>query len=493
MPGLSYSLNIGLSGLQSAQSALGVVGHNISNVNTPGFSRQRPILTTNPSQIFGGLSYGAGTGVAAVESIRDRFLDLQILQTTSVKSGMDIRYQTLEGISPVFDPSADANLNTLVQKFFQGFQDLAARPEDAALRTNVVGKAQAMVNGLKDRYTLLTEQRNQANQAVASLVTQVNGLLSDIASLNQQIANEIPKGSNNDGRDQRKEATDKLASLIGVTAYEASDGTYTIMLDSGSASLVVGTTAYGLSLTPDPLNNNYNSVLVSLGGAATVNVTGQITGGELGGRLDLRDNLLAGYNRQLDQLAAGIQSSVNLQHRTGFALDGATTGLDFFQGGVANGANGLPATVNAAGFYLGAVSALTVNAAISANPTLIAAAGVAGAAGNNTNARAIANLQSNPATVDTNGDGVADSGPFSTVIGALVNSIGTATSTLQSSTTTQENLLAALENQRQRISGVDLDEEASRLIAFQRAYQASARFLSVIDQLTDQLVNQFGR
>jgi flagellar hook-associated protein 1 FlgK len=493
MPGLSYSLNIGLTGLQSAQSALGVVGHNISNVNTPGFSRQRPILSTHPSQIFGGLTYGAGTGVTGVESIRDRFLDLQILQSTSVKTGMDVRYQTLEGISPVFDPTADANLGSLVQNFFQGFQDLAARPEDAALRTNVVGRAQSMVNGFKDRSTLLVEQRNQANQAVASLVTQVNGLLTDIADLNQQIANEVPKGSNNDGRDQRKAATDKLASLIGVTAYEASDGTYTIMLDSGSASLVVGTTAYGLSITPDPTNNNYNSVLVSLGGAATVNVTRQITGGELGGRLDLRDNILAGYNRQLDQLAAGIQSAVNLQHRSGFALNGVTTGLDFFQGGVANGANGLPATVTAASFYSGAVSALTVNAAISANPNLIAAGGAAGAAGDNANARAIANLQSNTATVDTNGDGVADSGPFNTVVGMLVNSIGTATSTLKSSTTTQENLLSALNNQRQRISGVDLDEEASQLISYQRAYQASARFLSVIDQLTDQLVNQFGR
>ena len=493
MPGLSYSLNVGLSGLQSAQSALGVVGHNISNVNTPGFTRQRPVLTTNPSQIFGGVYFGSGAGVTSVESIRDRFLDLQILQTSSVKNGADLRYQTLEGISPVFDPTAEENLGALVQKFFQGFQEVAARPEDKALRTNVVGRAQAMINGIKERYNLLTQQRDQANQAVASLVTQVNGLLSDIAQINKEIATEVPAGSNNDARDQRKAMTDKLSGLIGITAYEASDGTYTIMLDSGSGSLVVGTTSYALSVSPDPTNYNYNDVLVSLGGAATLNVTSQISGGQLGARLDLRDNLLAGYNRQLDQLAAGIQSSVNLLHRTGFALDGATTGLDFFQSGVANGVNGLPPAVTAANFYYGAVNALTVNAAIAGNSSLIAAAGVAGAPGDNVIARGMANLQSNTNTVDTNGDGVADSGTFSTVIGMLVNSIGTDTARLQSSSTTQENLLAALENQRQRISGVDLDEEASRLISYQRAYQASARFLSVIDQLTDQLVNQFGR
>jgi flagellar hook-associated protein 1 FlgK len=350
-----------------------------------------------------------------------------------------------------------------------------------------------MVNGLQERYDLLTRQRDQANMAVGSLVTQVNSLLDQITEVNAAIASEVPKGSNNDARDQRKALTDKLAGLIGITAYEASDGTYTITLDSGSGTLVVGSTSFSLSVSPNPLNNNYNDVQLALGGASTLNVTSLISGGELGARLDLRDNLLANFNRQLDQLAAGIQSNVNLLHRTGFALDGATTGLDFFRSGVANGANGLPPSVTAATFYNGAVNSLTVNAAIVADPTMIATAGVAGAPGDNAIVRAMASLETSTATVDTNGDGVADSGPFGTVVGMLVNSIGTESSRLQSNAATQESLLAALENQRQRMSGVDLDEEASRLISFQRAYQASARFLSVIDQLTEQLVNEFGR
>jgi flagellar hook-associated protein 1 FlgK len=502
MPGLSYSLNVGLSGLRSAQSALGVVGHNIANVNTPGYTRQRAVLAANSNQLFGGLYYGAGTGVSSVDSVRNKFLDIQILQNTSVKSGLDVRYQALEGISPAFDPSADASLSAVVQKFFQGFQDLAARPEDGSLRTNVLGTAQAMVIGLKERYNVLTQQRNQANQSVASLVSQVNGLLGQITSLNDQISSESPSGSNNDARDQRKAITDKLASLIGVTAYEAIDGTYTVMLDSGSAPLVVGHASYSLSVTPNPANNNYNDVLVSLGGAATYDATSRISGGELGAQLDLRDNLLSGYSRQLDQIAAGIQAQVNQLHRTGVALNGVTSNLDFFQGGVANYAAsnlplgeiaGLPATVSSLNNYQGMVNSLSINNALVANPSLVAAAGVPGAAGDNANARAIANLQSALNTVDTNGDGLGDSGPFSTSIGSLASSIGTQTSTFQTSSTTQENLLAGLQNQRDSISGVDLDEEASNLMSYQRAYQASARFLSVIDQLTDQLVNQFGR
>lgn len=494
MPGLSYSLNIGLSGLQAAQSALGVVGHNIANVNTPGFTRQRPVLGTNPTQLFGGLYYGSGLGVTSIESVRNRFLDLQILQSISVKSGMDLRYQTLEGISPAFDPTGDASLDSLVQNFFKGFHDLAARPEDLALRTDVLGRAQQMVTGLKERYGLLTTQRSQADQAVSALVSQVNGLLDQIAKVNERIATESPTSPDNDARDQRKALTDQLAGLIGITAYEASDGTYTIMLDSGLATLVIGNEPYPLSTATNALNNNYLDVLVSVGGAATVNVTDRITGGQLGAQLDLRDRLLQGYTRQLDQIAAGIQGSVNLLHRTGFALNAALpSGLDFFQGGVANGANGLPPTVTAASNYLGMVNAMAVNAAILASPALIAASSAANAPGNNANALALAGLGTALNTVDTNGDGVGDSGPFSTTIGILVSDIGTRTSTLRSSATTQENLLTGLQKQRESTSAVDLDEEAASLMTYQRAYQASARFLSVIDQLTDQLVNQFGR
>jgi flagellar hook-associated protein 1 FlgK len=492
MPGLSFGLNVGLTGLQSAQSALNVIGHNIANVNTPGYSRQRAGLTTNPNQLFGGVYFGAGTNLSNVESIRDRYLDLQILQTISQNTGTNDRFQTIQGISTTFESTGDASLSAMIQKFFQGFQDLAARPEDAALRTNVVGRAQIMVNGLKERYQALADQRRQADSALVSTVAEVNGLVSQIAALNSRIVTESPVSADNDARDQRKALTDKLAGLIGITAFEASDGSLTVLLDSGVAPLVTGGTSYQLSTTPDPLNNNYATLQVDLGGTF-LNVTQQVSGGMIGSKLDLRDNILAGFMRQMDQLAAGIQGAVNLQHRAGYALDGITWGLDFFQGGVANGANGLPPSVSSATFYAGMINSLTVNAAVAGNPSLIAAAGVAGAAGDNANARALANLQSATSTVDTNGDGVADSGPFSTVVGSLINSIGTEASTLESSASTQDNLLTALQTHRDRISAVDLDEEASQLMAFQRAYQASARFLSVIDQLTDQLVNQFGR
>jgi flagellar hook-associated protein 1 FlgK len=490
MPGLTSGLYIGLSGLSSQQSALNVVGHNIANVNTPGYTRQRADLGTTDSQLFGGLMYGAGATINSVTSVRDRFLDLQLIMGQSQQSGSQARYEGVQAVSSFLGDSGDTGLSALVQQFFKGFQDLSARPEDLSLRQSVVGQAQTLVTALQSRYKQLDDQRVAANNAVGATVSEVNTLTAQIASLNQRIEGEQPPGSDNDARDQRKQLTDKLSTLVGIQVFEGSKGEYQISLDSGKAVLVGGTASYNLQVTPDPIYQNYYRV-DSLMPGTTVDVTRGINNGELGARLDLRDNILTGYQRQLDQTAAGLSAQVNLLHRTGFDRSGTVTGLDFFQGGVANAANGLPPAITAASNYQGMVYALSVNAAISGNPSLIATGGVANSPGDNAIARALGNLQNAANTVDTNGDGVGDSGPYSQVLANLVAQVGSQSQGFQVSSDTQQNLVTALQNQRDRVSGVDLDEEATSMMNCQRGYQASARFISVINQLTDQLVNQF--
>ena len=492
MPGLNASLYLGLTGLQTQQSALNVVGHNIANVNTPGYTRQRADLSANQSLPEGQVFFGTGVTLDAVQGIRDRFLDLQIYRETARQAGASERYSGVNAVASTLGDSGSTGIAAQVQAFFQGFQELSARPEDGALRTNLVGKAQGMISALQTRYQLLEDQRDNADRSVSSLVTEVNTLTGQIAQLNQRITTEATRSEDNDARDQRKALTDKLSTLVGIHVFEGSQGEYQITLDAGTAVLVSGNNAYALKTTSDPTLDNHLRVDSIMGGSV-VNVTSAIQEGQLGAKLDLRDNILPGFQRQLDELAAGVAGRVNLLHRAGFAADGATTGNDFFQTGVANGANGLPVSVTAATNYKGMVSALAVNAGIVTNPSLIAAAGVAGAQGDNGTARQIASLQSASGSVDTNGDGVGDTGPYSAFIASLVTDVGTKTQTYDAQNTTQQNLVAALQSQRDRISGVDLDEEATSMMALQRGYQASARFISVINQLTDQLVNQFGR
>lgn len=492
MGGLNAGLNIGLSGVLASQSALNVVGHNITNVNTPGFSRQRVVFNQNYSNQYGGFVFGSGVTLDSIQSLRNRFLEMQINHATSRKKGAEERHAGVEGIASAFMETDDSGLSVLVNRFFQGFQELAARPEDAALRRNMVSQATSLINGLKERYRALENARTEADKAVGVLVKDVNTLTEQIAALNFRISQEPTPGSDHDARDQRKVLADRLAELIGVQVYEDNAGLMQITLDNGAAPLVAGRTAYPMSTTPDPALGNMLRVDVTMGGI-TVDATASIKEGSIGAKLDLRDNLLPTYQRQLDQLAAGLVGNVNLAHRAGFALDGATTGLDFFLGAAANGANGLPVTITAADNYRGMVNSMTVNAAINLDPNLIAAAGAAGAPGNNQNARAIADLANSLAAIDTNGDGTGDSGPFSRYIGSLGSLIGSHAQSYMESATTSDNLLVALENQRDQVSAVDLDEEATMMISYQRSYQASARFVNVVSELLDQLVNQFGR
>ena len=506
MPGLNSSLNIGLSGLQAAQSALSVVGHNIANVDTPNYSRQQVDLTANQPQTFGSVSFGTGVNLANITGVRDKFLEMQITSSSSRQQGANVRYSSLDSLSSVFQDDGTSGLSTLVQNFFQGFQQLSANPEDGAIRTSVVGQAQSLVNGLQNRYQAVEDQRTQADQSIVSIKDQVNSLTSQIADLNQRISGESTPGADSDGRDSRQALVNQLAGLVGIQVYEDSSKRLQITLDSGAATLVSGNTAYAMSVKQGPgpvvTTEQTNHVWVDTGGAG-VDVTTQIKDGSLGANLDLRDNVLAGYEAKLDELAAGIAGQTNLLHRTGYALDGTRTGLDFFQGAIANGADGLPlnppSSVSAATNYRGMVGLMAVNAAIVAKPSLIAAAQAnapatipPASAGNNANALALARLDNLTATVDTNGDGVGDSGPYGTVISGLVSTVGSDVQKSKTASDGQDNLLAALKTQRDRVSAVNLDEEATSLITYQRSYQASAHFISVIDQLTAQLLTQFG-
>ena len=495
MPGLNASLYLGLSGLQAQQAALNVVGHNIANVNTPGYTRQRADLSAGQSQVEGQIYFGTGVTLSSVQGIRDRFLDLQIYRETAKQTGADERYAAVNAISSSLGDTGSTGIAAQVQAFFQGFQDLSTNPENAAFRTSLLGKAQAMITGLQTKYRLLDDQRANADQSIGALVGEVNTLTGQIAQLNQRISTEVTPGADNDARDQRKSLTDKLAGLVGINVVESPKGEYQITLDSGNAVLVTGTSAFDLTAKRSG-NDGYLQVSSNMAGTV-VDVNSAIKEGALGAKLDLRDNILVGFQAQLDQLAAGVAKAVNSVHQT--VVGGLTTNYFFQSSTEANGSNGLPVSITASPalqsgpgwstLFKGMVNLLSVNSDILANPSLITA-GTGLAVGDNTKALAIAQLGSAAGTVEMGGTGIAS---FTGAVAALVTDLGTQTQSYKAQSTAQQNLVSALQSQRDSISGVNLDEEASNMMTLQRGYQASARVISVINQLTDQLVNQFGK
>ncbi len=467
MPGLNSSLFIGLSGLQAQQSALNVVGNNIANVNTPGYTREVSNLVSNPSQVQGQTYFGSGVSLDTVQSVRDKFLELQLTQATSSQA----KYTTLSSgvsvVSSTLGDSTSSGLAAQIQSFFQGFQTLAANPGDSAAQTSVVGNAQSMISSFQTNYSLLQQQQAAANQTVGTLVTQVNTLTSQIAQLNRQIVGSDATGTNNDAVDQRTTLTNQLAQLVGINVIDGgTNGQYQITLDSGAAMLVSGTSSFDLAAGGTPVNSTVASSISGLPNGG--DVTSSITSGQLGAELTLGNTTYPGYESQLDAIATAITGQVNTLNSTGYAAGTANpTGTNFFQGSLAGGT-------------------LSVTAAIVANPSLIATATTANAPGDNTQANAIANLQFTPGLVP----GIA--GTFSDAVGNLVSKVGTDSQNYQTQSTTQQNLVSALQTQRDQISGVSLDEEATNMMQLQSGYQASAHFLNVIDSLTAGLITQFG-
>ncbi len=507
MPGLTAGLNIGLSGLTAAQNSLDVIGHNIANVNTPGYSRQLAQLSTNTSMNWGNLTYGTGVNLKSIQGVRDQLLNLQITQSASQQSGAETRYQGLQTVSSVFQDDGTSGISSQLNAFFTALQKVAGQPEDVSLRTNLVGSAQNLLTTMQTRYQALRDAQTSADSQVSALVPQVNTLAQQIADLNKKLAGEVNPQSDNDAIDQRQALADQLGQIVGIQTYVDNKGMMNINLEGGASPVVIGTSAYTMSTiqntTPPATAPFFNSVVMSPNASGPfTDVTKAITSGQMGGQLDLRDNLIPNYEKQMDELAAGVAYNMNLLNSSGYSLDGTQHNLDFFVGGAGN-TNHLPTSVQVppdavgqvpANDYKGMVLALKVNSLIVADPSLFAAAGVAGAAGDNTNAKAMVALQTSGSTVDATGagPGAAASGPFTTFLTALITKVGTDTKNWNTTATNQENIGTALTKQRDSVSAVDLDTEAANLITYQRGYQASARFVSVISQLTDQLINSLG-
>ncbi|MDR2561838.1 MAG: flagellar hook-associated protein FlgK [Holophagales bacterium] len=521
---LNAGMGIGLSGLQAAQNGISVTGQNITNINTPGYARQRVNLETNYAVQIDKLQFGLGVNTRSVQAIRDRFLDMQLTLTITRQFGTKTRYEALENVSSVFIDEDEFGMRAELQRFFESFEELAARPENDAVRMNVVTRAQTLITGLKSRYQVLEDKRTEINRSIASMATEINTLASQIAKLNQQIASEVPKGSDNNSRDQRAALVNRLAELIGIQVYEDTQERLTITAENGMP-LVSGGSAIPLILT-DVNSDGHFKVELGIGKPTggvpsgteyrpdeKVDVTTAIKSGTLGGLLDLRDNILPDYLMHMDQLAASIIIQVNQIHRDGAGLDNpyAAGGLDFFLGPEGNDPWGQPMdnlgnSLDASVKYKGVIHYIAINQAIIDDPRKIASGDPTSnpGPGNNEIARQLAALQNAENTVDSRNVGfgidpitgrvtVGNSGPFGVFISTTANKIGNQTLKYRADATTDEDIRIAIEIQRDRLSAVDMDEEATNLIVFQRSYQACSRFIGVIDQLTEQLINNFGR
>ena len=325
-------LNIGVSGLLAFQRNLATTSHNISNVNTPGYSRQRVELGTRSPQFAGAGYLGNGVQVSSVQRVYDSFLTSQIRTGTSANSQMQSLYSYASQVDNLLADS-QSGLSPALQDFFGAVQGVAADPASIPARQVLLSNAA----GLTDRFQYLNQRlvdlRNGINTQLQNTSTEINSLAQGIAKINKDITDALGSGGGaapNDLLDKRDALIAQLAERVAVTTIPQDDGAVNVFIGSGQ-SLVVGTTSNTLVTAPNAFDPARLEVAFKTG-TTTVIISDSLTGGTLGGALQFRNQVLDSAQNSLGQLATGLVNTFNVQHLEGQDLNGAL-GAAFFKAG----------------------------------------------------------------------------------------------------------------------------------------------------------------
>ncbi|MGD9291124.1 MAG: flagellar hook-associated protein FlgK, partial [Desulfobacterales bacterium] len=402
---------------------------------------------------------GSGVTANSIERIYQRFLSVQINNETQTLGQWEAHKDTLERVEMIFDESGGYGLNQVMSEFWNSWHDLTNNPSGSVERTVLAAKSEMLAATFSKNYGDLQKIQKDIDSYLEGAVEEINRLSENMVDLNQKIVQMESAGhAANDYRDQRDLMLKELSEFIDIDTFEDANGGVTISVGSGQV-LVEGTRAYKLSTQANPSGHQDVTWLDSSGN--TVIITNLIEKGKLKGWIDARDVDIADSLTKLDTLAQNLMAEVNTIHATGYGLDGST-GTDFFTG-----------AATAAG--------IRVNPLISNDTNLIAAAEsfnlVPGdKPGDNGNAIAIANLQ---AAQTMNGNTTT----FGAFYGSMVSDTGLAVQQAASHFEHQSQMVLQVENYRESISGVSIDEETVNLIKFQNAYQAAAKLINTADEM----------
>ena len=450
-------MDIAQQALMADQDALNVTANNVANQNTPGYTREVVNFQSVDAVTLSGLSVGSGVTVTAT-SQRDRVLEQRVQQQTQVEAQSGALESALQQIQNIFGLSSTSSsasataLGTATTSFFSALTALSSDPADTATRQNVLSAANALAGAFNSSANQLAQVSSSLNQQVVGDVSQVNSLTTTIASLNAQITSISPNGDAGTLEDQRQSAIAQLSQLVGLDQISTENNGITLTTSNG-AVLVSGSKSFALSTTQV---GGTTHILAGLNGQ---DVTSNLTGGDLGGVLQARDQQLPSYQSSLDSLAFNIGTQVNQQNEQGVDLNGNPGAALFTLSPTQSGA------------------AASIQLATTDPSAIAAAAPGEGSAGNS---NILAGL-SNP-----NVDGGQVAAQF---LASFFGQIGSDTSAASTSNSADQATLTQLTTQRDSLSGVSLDEEAANLTQYQRAYQSAAQVFNIANSIMASALN----
>jgi flagellar hook-associated protein 1 FlgK len=451
-------LNTAARALDAQRYGLDVAGQNIANVNTPGYTRRSVLFSEVPPTDQ--WSPGGGVDVMAVTAARAPLIEarLRFEQPASSREG------TIADHLAILETALGQpgkSLDAALALFYNTYGTLAQNPTSSTARQQVIIEGQSLATSFNDMAARLGTAQRDADNEIRSTVDQVNALARQLADINIGIAN---VGSNNAAEsllDQQSVALSALSQLANINVTQRGDGSIDVAIGNGRA-LVVGSNTYDLTVVSSPPQGF--AQIQSDGASQTTDVTSEITGGRIAGLVQVRDVMLPQYIDKLDQLAYGVATDVNSLTQSGYDLAG-NAGLNFFDqpGGVS-----------------GAARLMAVNSTVAADGALVVASATTGA-GNNDIAREVSELQDTAMTGGT-------ARPVD-AWASLVYRVATDSRSATQSRASHDQVMHQLNNLRDQISGVSLDEEAAMLLRFQRSYEANAKFFQVTDQTLDLLMS----
>jgi flagellar hook-associated protein 1 len=324
-------LGTATSGLLAFQRALSTTGHNIANVNTSGYSRQRVEFETQSPQLSGAGYIGTGVKTDAVVRMYDQFLVDRVRTSTASSSGLAMYSEYAGRVANVLG-DASAGLNGALESFFNAVQAVANNPTSVPERQVLLSDAESLVTRFQYLDGQLSATRSEVNAQLGAMVGEINTLSQSIAGLNKDIVIATGRAGGqppNDLLDARDVLLEKLSSLVSISTLAQDDGAVNVFIGNGQ-SLVTGFNASTLSVSGSVYDATHKEILISAGssGGAAV-ITGSINGGRLGGVLDFRDEILNPAQNNLGRIAVVLGTEFNLQHAQGMDLDGDLGGAFF--------------------------------------------------------------------------------------------------------------------------------------------------------------------
>jgi flagellar hook-associated protein 1 FlgK len=313
--GVSTGFTIATGALSAFRAAMQTSGHNIANVNTPGYTRQRSIFVSNKPEQQGFGLMGTGVTLSTVSRVRDHYLDLQLNAELSQQGLWVQREDVLSQLELYFNETSDTGLGSLMSEMWLAWQDLASNPESDSSRAGVLQAGTQLTDAMNEQMDNLRDLRRNLDNAVETKVREINTLTSQIAELNHSIVSAESDGHKaNDLRDQRDAMTANLSTLIDFDLFEQSDGAYTLTLDN--KTLVFAAESFELETYPDSASD------LQLLGVRWAGTSKAVLpqDGELGGILYSRDTIIPQYEMKLEHLARAMIENINRVHAQGRGL-----------------------------------------------------------------------------------------------------------------------------------------------------------------------------